>query len=182
MSQLPKLLADINVDKNIVKSDIIHDIKEYIAQCGYTIAEINGEKPWGGYLRFSSSDADNFIADFFPGLSPAEARMNIEGAEVSPKILLVQAGQRLSWQFHDRRAERWTFITDGAYNKSIDDEQGDLVESPKGTVVQFAKQERHRLVGAKDHYTIVAEIWQHTDSDNLSDEDDIVRLQDDYQR
>ena len=31
-------------------------------------------------------------------------------------------------------------------------------------------------------YAVVAEIWIHTDTDNPSDEFDIVRVQDDYDR
>ena len=31
-------------------------------------------------------------------------------------------------------------------------------------------------------YAVVAEIWIHTDKDNLSDEEDIVRLEVDYDR
>ena len=42
-------------------------------------------------------------------------------------------------------------------------------------------QERHRLVGL-DKIGVVAEIWIHTDSNNLSDENDIVRINDDYNR
>ena len=38
----------------------------------------------------------------------------------------------------------------------------------------------HVVIGLKD-YGIVAEIWQHTDS-LPSDEDDIVRVQDDFKR
>lgn len=41
--------------------------------------------------------------------------------------------------------------------------------------------ERHRLVGV-DEWGIVAEIWQHTDAAHPSDEDDIVRVQDDFGR
>ena len=41
--------------------------------------------------------------------------------------------------------------------------------------------ERHRLVGL-ENWGVVAEFWQHTDPDHPSDEDDIVRVQDDYKR
>lgn len=41
--------------------------------------------------------------------------------------------------------------------------------------------ERHRLVGM-DGWGLVAEVWIHTDKDKLSDEADIVRLQDDTGR
>ena len=43
------------------------------------------------------------------------------------------------------------------------------------------KGERHRLIGLSE-WGIIAEIWQHTDAENPSNEDDIVRLQDDFGR
>ena len=39
----------------------------------------------------------------------------------------------------------------------------------------------NRLVGL-DKIGVVAEIWIHTDLNNLSDENDIVRINDDYKR
>lgn len=48
-------------------------------------------------------------------------------------------------------------------------------------IIQIQCGERHRLIGL-DGWGIVAEIWQHTDPNNLSNEDDIVRLQDDFGR
>jgi len=50
-----------------------------------------------------------------------------------------------------------------------------------GDVITFDNQERHRLIGL-DNIGVVAEIWQHIDIDNPSDENDIVRLKDDYNR
>ncbi len=148
----------------------------------FTIAEENTEKPWGAYWRIKSDEADRFIGKFPFGVSPEEARFGIEGAELSPKILLVDPGQRLSWQYHNRRAERWVFLTDGAYRRSGDDEEGEIIYAKAGDVVQFEKGERHRLEGLDGRVVLVAEIWQHTDRDHASDEDDIVRLADDYQR
>jgi len=43
------------------------------------------------------------------------------------------------------------------------------------------KGERHRLIRL-DSWGVVAEIWQHTDKEEPSDEDDIIRLQDDFGR
>jgi hypothetical protein len=43
------------------------------------------------------------------------------------------------------------------------------------------KGERHRLIGL-ENWGVVAEFWQHTDPEHPSDEDDIVRVQDDYKR
>jgi mannose-6-phosphate isomerase len=50
-----------------------------------------------------------------------------------------------------------------------------------GDKIKLKQGERHRLMGL-DGWGIVAEIWQHTDAANPSDEDDIVRLQDDFGR
>src|SRR5438874_729991 len=88
--------------------------------------------------------ADVFIAEFFPGLTPQEARRGKDDAELSPKILLVSPDQRLSWQYHRRRAERWRFLTPGAYHRSPNDGQGELLRAEIGDVVQFEMGERHR--------------------------------------
>jgi hypothetical protein len=52
------------------------------------------------------------------------------GGKLSSKIIIVKPGARLSWQYHNRRAE----------------------------------------------------IWQHTDVNHPSDEEDIIRVQDDFGR
>ncbi len=149
---------------------------------GYTIAETNQDKPWGAYTRLASDQADRFLGAFPFGVSPEEARMGMPNAELSPKILAVAPGQRLSWQYHSRRAERWVFLTPGAFRKSSDDEEGELLYANAGDVIQFEKGERHRLEGLAGKIVLVAEVWQHTDPESPSDEDDIVRLADDYQR
>jgi mannose-6-phosphate isomerase-like protein (cupin superfamily) len=164
------------------KEQLTSDIIATLETEQYRIAEVNVDKPWGSYIRIESDQADAFVHEFFPGLSPEEARLGMEGAELSPKILIVSPGQRLSWQYHNRRAERWTFLTEGAYNKSMTDDEGERVIAHPGDVVQFAKGERHRLNGIEGSFVVVAEIWQHTDTDAPSNEVDIIRLQDDYAR
>lgn len=164
------------------KAQLVDQLSEIATAHGYTIVDRNDTKPWGAYLRFDGKDSERFMNSFFPGLTLTEAQLGIDGAELSPKFLLVTPGQRLSWQKHDRRAERWAFLTDGAYYKSDTDEQGDIIRVANDEVVQFARGERHRLVGLNNVYVLVAEIWQHSDPSNLSDEDDIVRIQDDYNR
>lgn len=182
MSELVERLSKIVSETEEVKPNFVASTIEALKTAGYTIVEIADQKPWGAYIRIDGSQADIFINEFFPGLSPVEARLGMESAELSPKILIVTPTHRLSWQFHDRRAERWMFLTPGGYYKSETDEQGELQHARAGDVVQFAQGERHRLVGVHGHYTVVAEIWQHTDKNTMSDEDDIVRLADDYKR
>jgi hypothetical protein len=48
-------------------------------------------------------------------------------------------------------------------------------------VVNLKQGERHRLVGLND-WGIVAEIWMHTDPNLPSDEEDIVRINDEFGR
>jgi quercetin dioxygenase-like cupin family protein len=51
----------------------------------------------------------------------------------------------------------------------------------EGDIIQLKQGERHRLIGLSD-WGMVAEIWQHTDAENPSNEDDIIRVQDDFGR
>lgn len=182
MSELRTKLNELNNDGGKVKSEIVKSIQAAIDSSGYETVELNDEKPWGAYFRLDSGQADGFVQDFFPEMNAVEARLGNPEVELSPKILLVSPEQRLSWQYHDRRAERWVFLTEGGYNKSLTDDPGEVSEVEPNTVVQFEKGERHRLVGLMGKYAIVAEIWQHTDPDNPSNEDDITRLADDYSR
>lgn len=182
MSEILNQLALVNLDADNDKIDIVNQLENIMEAANYKVVDRNDTKPWGAYLRFDNIDAQRFIETFFPGLSFKEAQLGIDNAELSPKLLVVSPGQRLSWQKHDRRAERWVFLTDGAYYKSSTDEQGEVTHIQAGGVVQFSKGERHRLAGVKDKYVLVAEIWQHSDPNHLSDEDDIIRLADDYER
>jgi mannose-6-phosphate isomerase-like protein (cupin superfamily) len=88
----------------------------------------------------------------------------------------------LSWQYHFKRKEIWK-IYRGSVGviRSKNDIETQMNIHKTGDAITFDIQERHRLVGLKN-IGVVAEIWQHIDMDNPSDENDIVRLQDDYNR
>ena len=181
MAELEVNLVTRTKDEHSDFSKLINDLSNLVSK-KYSIVELNADTPWGAYMRLDSQQADAFITEFFPGLSPADARLGVNGAELSPKFLVVRPGQRLSWQYHHRRAERWRFLTEGAYRKSETDEESERLIASAGEVVQFQKGERHRLEGMPDQVVLVAEIWQHTESSEPSDEDDIVRVSDDYAR
>jgi mannose-6-phosphate isomerase len=182
MTDLINKLQALELTSNELKEDVVKGVRSSIEKAGFTIVEEDTGRPWGAFFRLENKDANVFVGDFFTDLSLEEARLGNPDAELSPKILLVSPGQRLSWQYHNRRAERWKFINDGGYHRSLGDDQGSLVNAQAGDVVQFDKAERHRLVASENHYTVVAEIWQHTNPDEVSNEDDIIRLQDDYHR
>ena len=64
--------------------------------------------------------------------------------------------------------------------RSHNDTERELVRFNEGQQVSLVLGERHRLIGLED-FGNVAEIWQHTDV-VPSDEEDIVRVQDDHVR
>lgn len=161
------------------KDELFKHIESYLVQLGLKIAGKDDERPWGGFFVIEESDAEVFITTFFPHLSLDD----FSGfKKLSPKILLVAPEKRLSWQYHFRRSEIWKVIGGKAavaISDSDEEKAPEIME--KGTIIELEKGERHRLIGT-DEWGIVAEIWRHTDPDNPSDEDDIVRLQDDYGR
>lgn len=175
-------LLNVNTDPDQERSAVIPKIGSLITENGYRVVDEALAKPWGAFWRFDNSQAERFINEFFPGLTMEEAERGVAGAELSPKILLVAPHQRLSWQYHHRRAERWRNITGPAgYHRSMNDDQGKKIDFSVNDIVQFETSERHRLI-SDDGWSIVAEIWQHSDPSNPTDEDDIVRVSDDYNR
>jgi len=104
------------------------------------------------------------------------------GGKLSPKILIVKPKARLSWQYHHRRAEIWRiFKGECGIIRSDTDKENEMKIYSEGDQIKLKQGERHRLIGLDDH-CLVAEIWQHTDKNKPSNEEDIVRLQDDFGR
>jgi len=148
-------------------------------QLGLRIINIDATRPWGGFLVLDEAQAPTFAAHFFPEVPATEI---LTGRKLSPKILLVAPGQRLSWQYHFRRAEIWKVVQGPvAVCISPNDQETPAQNFEEGQIIRLAQGERHRLIGL-ENWGMVAEIWQHTDPTHPSDESDIVRLQDDYGR
>ena len=162
-----------------MKTNKFNQIKESLIKEGFAIASYDDHRPWGGFFVIDENQAQQFANHYFEGLDVSTLKIS---GKLSPKILLVAPHQRLSWQYHHRRAEIWRLI-DGSASviRSEDDIQGVLEVLKKGDTITLQQGERHRLVGLED-WGVVAEIWQHTDTENPSDEHDIVRVQDDFGR
>ncbi len=62
----------------------------------------------------------------------------------------------------------------------MDDSQKEVETLNQGDEIKLLQGERHRLIGLED-FAVVSEIWQHTDT-VPSNEEDIVRLEDDFNR
>ncbi|MBK8609472.1 MAG: phosphoheptose isomerase [Chitinophagaceae bacterium] len=169
----------LNFKAEIPRELIFEHIAEYLHHHHLKISKQDNTRPWGGFFVIEESDAPKFIELYFPHLT--QEALSISG-KLSPKILVVAPEKRLSWQYHHRRAEIWKLIggTAGVAVSNSNEEQEPQYFNI-GDIIQIKQRERHRLIGLAN-WGIIAEIWRHTDAENPSDEDDIVRLQDDFGR
>jgi mannose-6-phosphate isomerase-like protein (cupin superfamily) len=145
----------------------------------FKIVQKDKNRPWGGFFVIDEAQAEKFAEHFFPDENFESLKLS---EKLSPKILMVAPGKRLSWQYHHRRAEIWRCIEGEvavATSDTDNEEQKHILKV--GDKIILPQGKRHRLIGL-DNWGIVAEIWQHTDATHPSDEDDIVRLQDDFGR
>ncbi len=158
---------------------IFKNIQKELESNGFQIDSMDNNRPWGGFYVIAEAQAQNFADAYFEGLDVSTLKIS---GQLSPKILIVAPEKRLSWQYHHRRAEIWRVIKGQAGVVTSDtDEEGALQVLNVGDTITLQQGERHRLIGLSD-YAVIAEIWQHTDANHPSNEDDIVRVQDDFGR
>jgi len=161
------------------KQELFREVAGRLQAQGFGIERQDPNRPWGGFFVLSEAQAQQFADAYFDGLPVEQLRI---AGQLSPKMLLVAPHQRLSWQYHHRRAEIWQ-VVEGPVGvaTSPTDAEGAVKTYAPGARIVLEQGERHRLVGL-DGWGVVAEIWQHTDAAQPSDEDDIVRVQDDFGR
>jgi mannose-6-phosphate isomerase-like protein (cupin superfamily) len=173
-------MINVNLSKATSKEEVMKSVESYLGDVELVIASKDFSRPWGGFFVLEESLADRFIQLYFPHLKIED--LTISG-KLSPKILIVAPGQRLSWQYHHRRAEIWKLAAGVAgVVTSETDVEGPLHKFVVGEIIQLKQGQRHRLVGLPEGWGMIAEIWRHTDAKNPSDESDIVRVQDDFGR
>ncbi len=167
------------MDTEITKKEFFITVKNDLVNQGFTIVSEDQSRPWGGFFVIDEQQAQQFADQYFNGT--AIEKLKIAG-KLSPKVLVVAPGKRLSWQYHHRRAEIWQVVR-GIVGVVVSptDKEGQLRDYSAGQQVKIHQGERHRLVGLHN-WAVVAEIWQHTDPAKPSDEADIVRVQDDFGR
>ncbi|OUJ73389.1 cupin domain-containing protein [Hymenobacter crusticola] len=161
------------------KETLFQQTEQQLQQQGFSIDKQDQSRPWGGFFVINEDQAQQFADTYFDGLSVDTLRIS---GKLSPKILIVAPEKRLSWQYHFRRAEIWKVLQGPVGVVTSDtDEEGEVKTYAPGELITLKQGERHRLVGLSD-WGVLAEIWQHTDAEQPSDEDDIVRVQDDFGR
>ncbi|AHM59474.1 mannose-6-phosphate isomerase [Flammeovirgaceae bacterium 311] len=161
------------------KQELFQQLEQQLQAQGFSIDKKDMSRPWGGFFVIREDQAQAFANQYFDGLSIDTLRIS---GKLSPKVLVVAPEKRLSWQYHHRRAEIWKVVRGKVGVVTSDtDEEGQLKEYEPGQLITLKQGERHRLVGLND-WGVLAEIWQHTNASHPSDEDDIVRVQDDFGR
>jgi mannose-6-phosphate isomerase len=88
------------------------------------------------------------------------------------KLIYINANSRLSLQYHRERSEFWKVIK-GTAEVELD---GKIIEVKEEETIDIPKGVRHR-VKALDNNCVILEI-----SYGRFDENDIIRIEDDYQR
>ena len=107
-------------------------------------------RPWGNYFVLESS------------------------SDYKIKKIEVNEGQRLSYQYHNKRSEVWTII-DGEGYITLD---GKVNKYSKGETVLIPKGIKHRIENKGSEKIIFIEVQ----TGSYFGEDDIVRIEDDYNR
>ena len=87
------------------------------------------------------------------------------------KLLYINANKRLSYQYHNKRSEFWKIII-GKVNIILNGEHRIL---SKGDLLEIPIKAKHRIEGIED--SIILEI-----TFGNFDENDIVRIEDDFHR
>lgn len=166
-------------NKSADKKKIFRRAEKLLSKYNLSVQDQDRSRPWGGFLVIDESQSASFISAFFTHLT----QEHFSGfSKLSPKLLIVAPGKRLSWQYHHRRSEIWKVLEgDVGVIVSNSDEQGPVRVLKEGDVINLKEGERHRLAGL-GNWSILAEIWQHTNPNNPSDENDIVRVEDDFGR
>jgi mannose-6-phosphate isomerase len=90
------------------------------------------------------------------------------------KKIEVNPSKRLSYQFHNKRSELW-YILKGVGIVTINDKE---TEVKKGSIVKIKKLEKHRIENNGSKTLTFIEVQ----TGSYFGEDDIVRIQDDFDR
>jgi mannose-6-phosphate isomerase len=97
-----------------------------------------------------------------------------EGDGYKVKRIVVDPGRRLSYQWHERRAEHWVVVS-GTATCTVGEE---VVVLPPGGTVDIEVGQPHRIANEGAEPLVVVEVQR----GSYTGEDDIHRLEDDFGR
>lgn len=172
-------MNQIELSATTTKEHAIKAVRHFVQRYKLRVAEETWDRPWGGYIVITQDSVENFVKHFFAEhFRVLAAQQNV----LKGKLMLIAPQNRLSWHYHNRRSE-YERVLAGPVGIIISptDLESSLGEYQSGDLIPIAVAERHRFVGL-NNWAILAEIWKHTDPTRPSNEQDIVRLSDDYGR
>lgn len=170
---------ELQLSPESFKKEVFKKVSSFLAINNFRIVNYDDARPWGGFYVIDESQSLQFINHFFKNVPKAKP---LSHEKVSPKILIVEPRKRLSWQYHHRRSEVWKVIAgEAGVIISDTDKETEIQLKGKGDIIRLKQGERHRLIGL-ENWGVIAEIWKHTDVKHPSDENDIIRVQDDFGR
>ena len=97
-----------------------------------------------------------------------------EDSSYKLKRIEVDPGGRLSYQYHHKRSEAWTIVEGGGMITL----NGEVKEYVKGETIVIPKGVKHRIENNRKEKVVFIEVQTGT----YFGEDDIVRIEDDYDR
>mgnify|MGYP001337359009 FL=1 len=98
----------------------------------------------------------------------------LDAPDVKVKRITVNPGQRLSYQYHEKRREVWTVVK-GMLTIVLDDEK---LFRGKGQSIKIPLGDKHRAWNETESPVVFIEVQTGT----YFGEDDIIRIKDDYKR
>jgi len=98
----------------------------------------------------------------------------IEEKNFKLKKIVVNPYHKLSYQLHNKRSESWTIIK-GEGKVILDDK---IIEVKYGDIIKIPLKSKHRIINDSSEKLIFIEVQTGT----YFGEDDIIRIEDDYNR
>lgn len=173
----PKLI----LPKIVTKAEALEQVNRYIKLLGLEITSADNNRPWGGFYVISPDTHSKFLDIFFPLLKDELAKSELP---ISAKVLVIEPKGMTSDQYHRRRKEVWRVWSGPVevYLNHADPRYITNMQLADNQRMSIELEERHRIIGHSGYWGVLAETWIHTNPDHLSDEEDIVRVEDDYGR
>lgn len=75
------------------KNSIASEIRSELTSKGISVSGEDFERPWGGFFKIGNESLPLFLNNYFNGI---ELPFDISRLNVSPKILVVEPGKKLS--------------------------------------------------------------------------------------
>lgn len=127
------------------------------------------------YNAFLSQFKEKPMSQFNGEIRPwGSFEILLEGEAYKVKRLIVKPKQRLSLQYHLKRSEVWVVVQ----GKGLITRGEEVIECEKGAFIDIPLETKHRIENTGTEDFVIIEVQ----NGNYLGEDDIVRIQDDYQR